>query len=622
MIMRKIFYLLVTVLSSLSLFSQSPGGITGSVLWLKANSGASGSTWNDNSGNANHFTQSTPANQPTVGTNIFNFNPALQFNGTAFQTNPTPTGFPTGNNDRTIFAVANATNTTGFKWIFVYGNVGTFDGTCQFGNNSGGFINAFYASFNDITTANYWNAAGNANGALASFKMASFATTQYDRGLAVNAGGYGGETAPSANAQIGGLQNTTETWEGNIAEVIMFPSGLNDANRLQVESYLALKYGFTLGTTANTINYTASDGTTVFWTGNATYQNDVFGIGTDNGSALSQTQSNSMNSGNGDGTGQTTKGNVSLSSAAALNDLQFLMVGNDAGAFTEHVIIAGEAPTIAVGSKRVIRNWKVQNTGAVGAIDLGFDIGGFTFSGGTTLSNYRLMIDDDGDGDFNTGTQTFVTPSSLTGNVLNFPGVTLNNGVVFTIITQASVALPAIWKGFTAQSQKDNVILNWSTTNEVNVARYEIEHSTTGGNFSSVGKVAAKNNNGINNYSLTLSKVPAGTHYYRIRRVDTDGQSQLSETKSVRISSGKVQVLLTANPVKNGQLEAIIDVQQSAAAIIRIVTMDGQTMSQQSVNLTQGSNKYKAPAIALPAGTYLLQVQAAGEVINTRFIRQ
>ena len=626
MIMRKIIYLLVLILFSFASFSQSsPGGITGSVLWLKANSGAgaTGSLWRDSSGNANDFIQLTPGNQPTIASNIFNFNPALQFNGSAFQTNALPTGFPTGNSARTIFAVANSTDTAGFKWILVYGNVGTADGTCQFGNFSGGFTNAFYGTNNVITTPNYWFAPENLNGAMATFKMSSgFITTQYSRGLQVNSGFYGGESAPSANAQIGGLQSTTQDWAGNIGEVIMFPSPLSDANRLQVEAYLALKYGFTLGTTGNTINYIASDGTTTFWTGDAIYQNDIFGIGTDNGSGLSLTQSNSMNSGNGDGTGQSAKGNITLLTGAALNNLQFLMIGNDAGAFTEHDIIAGEAPAIAVGSKRTVRNWKVKNTAAVGSVNLGFDIGGFAFTGGTTISNYRLMIDEDGDGNFNTGTQTFVLPASLTGTVLNFNGVTLNNGVVFTIITQASLALPAIWQGFTVQAMKDNVQLNWSTSNELNVNRYEIEHSITGSNFISVGKMPAKNGSGTNTYALTLAKVPAGTHYYRLRRVDNDGQSQLSETKTVRITAGKVQVQLKANPVKNSPLEAIIDVQQSGTASIRIVNLNGETLLNQQVNLQQGTNNYKAPAISLPAGTYLLQVQASGELINTKFVRQ
>ena len=132
----------------------------------------------------------------------------------------------------------------------------------------------------------------------------------------------------------------------------------------------------------------------------------------------------------------------------------------------------------------------------------------------------------------------------------------------------------------------------------------------------------AKNGNGTNTYALTLTKVPAGTHYYRLRRVDNDGQSQLSETKTVRIAAGKVQVQLKANPVKNSPLEAIIDVQQSGTASIRIVNLNGETLLNQQINLQQGTNNYKAPAISLPAGTYLLQVQASGELINTKFIRQ
>ncbi|MEO5592177.1 MAG: hypothetical protein ABIR15_15100, partial [Chitinophagaceae bacterium] len=425
--MKRIFYLSLFLLSNVILFAQTPGGIGGSVLWLKGNTGASPSLWTDNSTSANNFT-ALPASQPVLATNVFNYNAALQFNGSStFMTQPAPANFPVGNADRTIFVVANATDVTGYRWIFVYGSPGTGSATCQVGNNAGGISNAFYGV--ELTTAPYWNAVANITGGMSAFTLNSNTGNQFDRGNLINQVVFTTLTATSINGIIGALDpSPQEVWAGSIGEVIMFNTALSYTERNRVESYLALKYGFTLDSTANHLNYTASDGTTVYWTGSAIYQHDVFGIGTDNGTALTQTQSNSMNSGAGDGTGKTGMGNLVLSTGTALADKQFLMIGNDAGVLTEHLIVATEAPVIAEGSQRVVRNWKVQNTGAAGPVDLSFDITGLTLTGGNTASNYRLMIDQDGDGDyFNTGTQNFVKPVSFTGNRLNFSGVTLSN---------------------------------------------------------------------------------------------------------------------------------------------------------------------------------------------------
>jgi hypothetical protein len=59
-----------------------------------------------------------------------------------------------------------------------------------------------------------------------------------------------------------------------------------------IESYLALKYGITLGNTTHAVDYLASDGT-VIWAGSTTYQNDVHGIGRDNTYGLDQRSSKS-----------------------------------------------------------------------------------------------------------------------------------------------------------------------------------------------------------------------------------------------------------------------------------------------------------------------------------------
>src|SRR5690606_24030803 len=84
-------------------------------------------------------------------------------------------------------------------------------------------------------------------------------------------------------------------FQGDIAEVIYFGAALTEVQQDQVESYLAVKYGITLGGATPT-DYVDSVGT-VFWAGtaNATYHNDVAGIGRDDASALNQKQSRSVN---------------------------------------------------------------------------------------------------------------------------------------------------------------------------------------------------------------------------------------------------------------------------------------------------------------------------------------
>ena len=277
-----------------------------------------------------------------------------------------------------------------------------------------------------------------------------------------------------------------------------------------------------------------------------------------------------------------------------------------------------------MGNTRLKRNWKAVNTGAIGPVDLSFDTTGIaSLSGGSTLSNYMLMIDNDGDGNFNTGTLSFFTATGVTNKQLNFSGVTLNNGVVFTIITnRLSSALPAVWLGFTATVVNGNALLNWKTSDEINVDHYVVEHSLNGLNFTAAGSVMAANHSGTNNYSYTHDGPAAGTHHYRIRRVDKDGSSGYSDIKTIKITSSGANVQVRRNPVSGAALVLSVTAQQNSETMVRIMSADGKTLVQQRENLAAGTNFVHLNITPVPPGIYLVQVQLNGEIITKKFIRQ
>ena len=180
--------------------------------------------------------------------------------------------------------------------------------------------------------------------------------------------------------------------------------------------------------------------------------------------------------------------------------------------------------------------------------------------------------------------------------------------------------MPAIWEGFNVTLQKNKATLTWKTSSEINVDRYIVEYSQNGIAYLTAGSVVAKNSTGLNTYTLVQENLPAGIRYYRIKRVDKDGQFQLSEVKSVR-AGGLSTVVLKANPVMKGRLDMIIDVPQSQTAVIRVVSTAGKVIAQQNTGLSTGTNNISTDISRAAAGTYILQVQLANEVINKKFVR-
>lgn len=612
---RLILFLVIISFSIIISNAQSPGGVsTGLVLWNKANAGISTSgsnvtAWADQTA-VNTF---TVTGTPVLQTNIINHNPDILFNGSCRFTGNTSI-----TNTTEAYAVAKIVNGSGTSTSGgVIGNTAAVGGNYFF-HTEGGFLYTAGGGSNYSSTNLFGNNIpycimdadhSETPAASSQIKINGLAQTN-------NAGGL--PLTYSAVPTIGS-RTTEDILNGSeIAEVIIYNQSTAGTNRTKILSYLALKYGMTLGNSSNLINYTSSNGT-VFWTGNSSYQNNVFGIGTDNGSALTQTVSNSMNTGSGNGTGQSGKGNIILTTLSALTNQQFLMIGDDAGTLTEET---SNVPAAASGSTRLKRNWLSQNTASVGTVNLSFDMTGLTLTGGSTAAKYRLVVNSNTDASFATGTATFYSPSSIAGNLINFTGISLPNNKVFTIITNVVPAtLAADWLGFTATKQGNTAILNWSTTNEVNVGYYEAEQSSDGSNYFPVGKEAPMNNVFINNYSLQVPLLTNGTNYFRIKRVDVDGRSSYSTIQRIETIAG-FSISIQPNPVTNNMLNIHISSPTSGQAAISIIGMDGRVLLQQCIAVPNGVTIAGVDITKLAPGSYITKVLVNSNCVTGRFIKQ
>ena len=175
--------------------------------------------------------------------------------------------------------------------------------------------------------------------------------------------------------EFNGGSGFNSPFDGNIAEVIIYNVAPAAIDRSRVESYLALKYGLTLPS-----NYILSDNSTTVWTTGGGYDNDIAGIGIDNGSGLSQLASRSVNP----DSIVTITGTV-----ASMVSGEFLLWGNDDGATTFAGI--GTVSGVATANSRLGRIWKAAETGDVGSVTVGFDSASLQ-----TGETYCLLVDNDG----------------------------------------------------------------------------------------------------------------------------------------------------------------------------------------------------------------------------------
>lgn len=400
--MRKIL-LAALMLAPLALYAQYPGGIgNGLKLWLKANSGVSlnptntVAQWNELSGagitgdfatqgaNIGMGNQNPPAYQPGG----INFNPQLVF----VQTGPNSIS---SNNAFSGLQLIDAYNNTmlqvirlhtisgtgvWFKWQYSNTNVNRLGNEVNNGGANAGKIRFDFRGINNFSSTIVND----------KYVLAGMNTTQAQNTIRINGANdnvmnYASQAAfapPAAstarltlgNEEYGDAYPTTI----DIAEVILFSRTLSAAERNKVESYLAVKYGFTLDqSAASANNYTASDGT-VTWnrTANLPFVQNITGIGRDDGDSLIQRQSRSINA-----AGLVTMyyGNFNGNNFPALNtsnannfpaDNTYLLFGDNGASIALDRCFSGNPAFL-----RMNRVWKTQMTGNMGTVTFALKAG-------------------------------------------------------------------------------------------------------------------------------------------------------------------------------------------------------------------------------------------------------
>jgi hypothetical protein len=428
--MNKIHTSLLVFLLGVAQLSQgqSPGGVsTNKRLWLKANAGvttAAGlvTAWNDQSGGANNASTVNGVG-PTLTSSAINSYPAITYIGTGGLSGTFGTNITSG--QISAFVVENmSSSTTNTSGAFSLAATGAIDTGVSSSASLFERYTSGVATFRTSIRAKYTNA--NAVGQYHLFST-HFTATQnllYSEGAAATTGAFTSAALAAHVFTIGSRYTgvASKYMAGTIAEVILYDTLLTAAQRNQVESYLAVKYGISLSqSTAQ--NYVNSSGSVV-WnaTTNSAYGNNIFGVAIDNGSALSQTGSVSVNT-----------SVLTLSSATGLTNNSFFMVGDNGGAnsLTSVTTLPNKI------NARLGTIWKAQQTGSRATMNFVYNNASTSFGYYAPIASSMtpyMLIDSNADGTY----ETYLTATTISGSNITF-SANLKDGAVFTFGYKASI---------------------------------------------------------------------------------------------------------------------------------------------------------------------------------------
>jgi hypothetical protein len=182
-----------------------------------------------------------------------------------------------------------------------------------------------------------------------------------------------------------------------------------------------------------------------------------------------------------------------------------------------------------------------------------------------------------------------------------------------TVIQLVPGVVPVELSSFTANVSGNSVRLNWITNTETNNRGFEIQRKT-GNEFSTIAFVDGKGTTTEKqNYSFVDGNLARGTYTYRLKQVDFDGTSDLSN--EVTVTVGPTDYSLNQNYPNPFNPSTIItfNLAVDSKVTLTVFNLLGEEVTKLvNGNLTAGTQQVNFDASKLNSGTYFYQLQATG----------
>ena len=207
----------------------------------------------------------------------------------------------------------------------------------------------------------------------------------------------------------------------------------------------------------------------------------------------------------------------------------------------------------------------------------------------------------------------------------NAPGANSNpasQAIAIGSVSFTSSTLPVSLLDFSGHRQSGDVMLNWTTQQEINSAFFDIERNSDG-NWETIGNVAARgNSNDISNYTYTDMNPQGSVLLYRLKQIDIDRNFKYSNIIRI-VTKGTTDITSYPNPFTS-QVNLSISSTINQQVTTSLYDAAGKKIRSEIKNLYAGNNSFAITGLdKMTSGMYYLEIKDMnGELLaRTKLIK-
>lgn len=213
--------------------------------------------------------------------------------------------------------------------------------------------------------------------------------------------------------------------------------------------------------------------------------------------------------------------------------------------------------------------------------------------------------------------------ATTTANLSNASCRFTDPGSITLSVIDCGIPLSAQLLSFSGQLSNNRAVLKWITSQEDEPLQFEIEKSTDGANFFSIGTVDSYNDYASEHstYFFADPAIISGKTYYRIKMRNGAGQSTYSRTIQLSVQKDILSFVSVINPFVN-ELSFEISTENNGKAEAELIDPAGKIIRKIPFEIAAGVNRLVIDNTQLlPGGIYFLRVNVAGNSIQKRVMK-
>ena len=161
------------------------------------------------------------------------------------------------------------------------------------------------------------------------------------------------------------------------------------------------------------------------------------------------------------------------------------------------------------------------------------------------------------------------------------------------------------------------VAIDWNVQNSSSAARYQVERSTDGKNFSIVNAITAATSF-TDSYSWVDGNPVAGNNYYRIKAIEFDGSEKYTEAIKVMAAPIRLPWSIYPNPVSGNVINVRYFDQAAGICQVKIMTITGLVVYTGKLSVANKSSTMQIHLPALSKGIYQMEIQNADNLTQVQ----